>query len=185
MQTHKGILKREKAQSFVEFALVLPVFLIMILGVTEFGFLLNQYLNVMDGPREGARYAANYNNCNFGAAGFYLNSASKANLSTDPIHLDPNHDDILVSIYSLYGSSANLVGNYSLYGHYPSRFSAAEVAEKVQPAGISGISPSPKEGIVLVEIFYNYHQITHLFTFMGDPLLVYSYTMMPCTDATP
>lgn len=42
----------------VEFALVLPLLMLLVVGILEFGRVLNTYLVVLNGAREGARYAA-------------------------------------------------------------------------------------------------------------------------------
>ncbi|MBI4730731.1 MAG: pilus assembly protein [Chloroflexi bacterium] len=46
-------------QSFVELMLILLVLALILAGVVEFGFLMNNYLHVLDGAREAARYSAN------------------------------------------------------------------------------------------------------------------------------
>src|SRR6266567_3057816 len=50
--------RRRTGQSLVELALAMPLLLILLTGLLEFGFALNQYLNALDAAREGARYAA-------------------------------------------------------------------------------------------------------------------------------
>jgi hypothetical protein len=62
-------------QSLVEFTVLLPVLLIMISGLVEFGIMLNYYLDVIDAAREAARYAAD----------------------VDPIH-DPNDPHIALEL---------------------------------------------------------------------------------------
>ncbi len=49
---------RNQAQGLVEFALALPVFLLLILGVIEFGWLFFSYSATYSASREGARYGA-------------------------------------------------------------------------------------------------------------------------------
>jgi len=48
-------LKNEKGQSLVEFAILLPVLLLLIMGILEFGLMLNSYLTINNSAREGAR----------------------------------------------------------------------------------------------------------------------------------
>ena len=50
--------KSEKGQSLVEFVLVLPILLLLILGVLEFGWMLNAKVTVNAAVREGARVRA-------------------------------------------------------------------------------------------------------------------------------
>lgn len=49
--------KNENGQSLVEFALVLPILLLLVLGVIEFGWLLNGKITLNSAAREGARVA--------------------------------------------------------------------------------------------------------------------------------
>lgn len=53
----KRIFKSEKGQSLVEFALVLPILLLLVFGIVEFGRAFNTYLIISNASREGARYA--------------------------------------------------------------------------------------------------------------------------------
>jgi Flp pilus assembly protein TadG len=50
--------RREAAQSLVEFSLMLPLFLILVFGVIDFGMGLRAYISVAQATREGARFAA-------------------------------------------------------------------------------------------------------------------------------
>ncbi len=50
--------QRAQAQGMVEFALALPVFLLLVLGVIEFGRLLMTYSAIYTASREAARYGA-------------------------------------------------------------------------------------------------------------------------------
>ncbi|HZJ77287.1 MAG TPA: TadE family protein [Clostridia bacterium] len=50
--------KKEKGQSAVELALVLPILLIIVCGIMDFGWLFYNQLYLNNACREGARYAA-------------------------------------------------------------------------------------------------------------------------------
>lgn len=50
-------LKREDGQSMVEFALILPIFLLILCGIIDFGWLFYNQLSLNNACREGARYA--------------------------------------------------------------------------------------------------------------------------------
>jgi hypothetical protein len=50
--------RREGGQGIVEFAIVVPVFLIILLGILEFGFIFDQTMTLSYGTREGARSGA-------------------------------------------------------------------------------------------------------------------------------
>lgn len=61
MRVHFGMLRnrirREKGASAVEFALVLPLLLLVILLIIEFGTLFNFYLRITHAAREAVRWA--------------------------------------------------------------------------------------------------------------------------------
>lgn len=52
-----GLLRCEKGAQLVEFALVLPLLLLVLLGIAEFGFMFQRYEVVTNAAREGARIA--------------------------------------------------------------------------------------------------------------------------------
>ena len=45
-----------KGQNLVEFALVLPVLIVLLLGIMEFGMIFNAQLTLENAAREGARF---------------------------------------------------------------------------------------------------------------------------------
>ena len=49
--------KREDGQAMVEFALILPVFLLILCGIIDFGWIFYNQLSLNNACREGARYA--------------------------------------------------------------------------------------------------------------------------------
>ncbi len=51
--------RRSRGQALVEFALILPVFLLILSGILDFGFMLNARMTVISAAREGARAALN------------------------------------------------------------------------------------------------------------------------------
>lgn len=51
-------LKKNKGQSLVETALVLPIMLLLLTGIIDFGLLFNNYIIVSNASREGVRSAA-------------------------------------------------------------------------------------------------------------------------------
>lgn len=50
--------KNKKGQSLVETALILPIILLLLTAIVDFGLLFNNYLTVSNAAREGARKAA-------------------------------------------------------------------------------------------------------------------------------
>jgi Flp pilus assembly protein TadG len=49
--------RRTRGQALVEFAVVLPVFLLILSGILDFGFILYSRITVISAAREGARIA--------------------------------------------------------------------------------------------------------------------------------
>jgi Flp pilus assembly protein TadG len=58
MQTMHNNTKSERGQTMVEFALVLPILLVLMLGIVQFGVAFNNYVTLTDAVRAGARKAA-------------------------------------------------------------------------------------------------------------------------------
>ena len=49
--------RKEDGQAMVEFALILPIFLLILCGIIDFGWLFYNQLSLNNACREGARYA--------------------------------------------------------------------------------------------------------------------------------
>jgi len=112
-------LKKRKStgQSLVEFALLLPVLLMLFSGMIEFGFMLNTYLSLLDSTRQAARLCSNgqpflsidtstnpttyeddetfYPYC---AQAVADSLAPPSDPNARQIVLDPDRDDIIVSV---------------------------------------------------------------------------------------
>lgn len=58
MKNLMKLLNSKKGQALVETALTLPLLLLILMGIVEFGRIFNAYLIVTNASREGARYAA-------------------------------------------------------------------------------------------------------------------------------
>ncbi len=122
--------RKLKGQSLVELALAMPVLLVMLSGLLEFGFALNQYLNALDAAREGARYGADGDPTKRDMAkdgsgtlrvtdaidctqsiDYYKLAACVAKNTMAPVPLNPATDDIVISIFRV------LSGR--VYGRWP------------------------------------------------------------------
>jgi hypothetical protein len=132
---------REQGQSLAELMLVVVILALMLAGVVEFGFLLNNYLKILDGTREGARFSSSSDpfvyckvatECEIGEIigsnlEFYLRTTVETIRVMSPIVLNGNRgDDIVISVFSVgssihrwpegYSTGWSLCGNYSLSG---------------------------------------------------------------------
>lgn len=52
------LLRRDDGQAMVEFALVMPILIMLLLGIVQFGIIFNNYETMTDATRVGARKAA-------------------------------------------------------------------------------------------------------------------------------
>ncbi len=126
--------RRPRGQAFVELIFVLTFLMLLLAGMVEFGFLLNNYLHVLDGSREGARYSSSANSFLLDSSGvsiasyydppFYYQAAWKTADTLNPVTLNPTYpDDIVVSVFSLDGTTptrypATDPNGWSLCAHY-------------------------------------------------------------------
>jgi hypothetical protein len=103
---------KSRGQSMVELALLFPLLLILLSGVIEFGFVLNQYLTLMDASRNAARFASdglyyqwdNSKDCSI-TRHFYRQTACLVNQELtmeypDIVMADPDRPDPVPEDYS-------------------------------------------------------------------------------------
>ncbi len=80
---------RERGQALVEFALIAPLFLLLVVGIIQFGIGLNYWLDLNRIANQGARWAVvdKYPNCNgtVGAAGCTTPNTLVAHLESEPV----------------------------------------------------------------------------------------------------
>ncbi len=199
----------ERGQSLVEVALTFPLLLLLLSGLIEFGFILNHYLAIVDATREVARISSNWNHEYIDpdtGNTFYETAIGKVVYALEPNDTDDTtrkikirenrvncsaeeastgvcDNEIIVSVYGIDSGGVTLVGQHHWDDDDPrqnSRITEAVISERI--AGI----PSTSAGVVVVEVFYNYEQVLGLpWMPINDPLLLYSYTMMPLSSAEP
>ncbi len=126
-----------RGQGLIETALLIPVIIILLSGLLEFGLMLNDYLTLQDAVRNAARYASDglfsardsLHNCTT-TRDFYRQTACLVNQElsrerpliymsdngtptvTDDDYLDPFHnDDIVISAFSVL-SGTGIVRRY-------------------------------------------------------------------------
>ena len=203
---------KPRGQSFVELMLVTLILALMLSGVVEFGYLLNSYLKVLDGSREGARFASNGGEAfQWDGSGyvslqsFYLYAALQTMNVMAPIVLNGNRgDDILISVFTVSGGSITrwpdgYVNGWDVCDNRGEATLNLDAAKwnscthrnshfsTLQVLGLMDPG-APGSGIVLVEIYYNYPQILKLPIFaqaIPDPIPVYTYSVMPLSSAEP
>lgn len=199
-----------RGQSFVEMALLFPLLLILVSGMVEFGFLLNQYLALVDAARNASRFSsdnqfmlrdAGNTNCSGENVtnDFYMQTACLTlqelaqERPTIAINLDRG-DDILVSAFTVVGGRRPEVsarhpaaGGWSyaetLRGtqNQESSWTDEEILARLQPG-------APNTGLVMVEIYYHYDHLLGLpwiTAFLENPLRLHVYSFMPLVSAEP
>ena len=114
MGTTQRTLRGERGQTMTEFAVILPIFLVLLLGIAQIGIALNHYLALTDGVRAGARYGAVLRtSATRGTDTIAKVKASASNLDQNQIAVtvtstwQPGSD---LSVCATYPFSINLIG---------------------------------------------------------------------------
>jgi hypothetical protein len=204
--------EKSLGQSLVEFTILLPLLLMMLSGVIEFGFLLNFYLDLIDAARETARFAANDDPIHDDTTGnfvdpnptFYDRSQDLAKQSLfassdsriewplfnpEPVDCSAINGDVVVSAFAVLGNTVDkrfpiAVGDngVSMCSNYFSKLTTAEVNAILAGSSI------PNSGFILVEIYYEYDMILGLpwiQAFVPNPITLYAYSIMPNVHVEP
>ncbi len=200
-KNYKKPTSRRRAQSLVEFAIFVPLLIMLTVSIAEFGFMLNYYLNLLDGTRESARLFSNFTpfeepppgqDCSFdGDANcdnedFYQSAAATVIEAIQPLELDPTSDDIVISVLSITDSGTisrypSGSGEWRWFNNRSSTLDNTTISQRLT-AG------SPATGALVVEVFYNYNHtlsLPWLTAFIPDPVPLHVYTIMPLSAAEP
>ena len=140
--------KHKRGQSFLELSFVLLILALVLAGVVEYGFMINNYLHVLGGSREAARVYNSYSAFNPDGTtinAFYYRTVEQAATTMSPVMLDPSlGDDIIVSVFSVAGAS---VRRFPLVGGGASSNGwslCANYAEYKAPYAAQGKLPPPE-----------------------------------------
>jgi hypothetical protein len=187
-----------RGQGMVEFALVLPLLVFMLIGVFEVGWLMRDYIVLLAGSREAARFAVRPQMVDFQGAdpmfervwdhalnsiGNTLPMADKGGMRLTYAHID---------VISLCGSGdPNLIEKTFEIG--PVIYDDKHIMSEQLPALIESIERNDcsaldraqptkiEHGVVVVELFFQHNQlfgfpiISNVWT---DPVRVHTYTAM-------
>ncbi|MBL8056957.1 MAG: pilus assembly protein [Anaerolineales bacterium] len=116
--------KKSRGQSLVEFALFLPILVMLLGGLVELGLGLNRFINIIEAAREGARYGSDLQPdprldgrdlVNIGGQDvsnmdcestrdFYGKIACVVQQAADPAVLNDQTDDIVITVARIYRS---------------------------------------------------------------------------------
>ena len=178
--------KIRRAQSLVEFTIMLPILLIMLSGVIEAGIALNVYLDLIDTAREVSRHVADFNPFIGDSVdrneAFYNEAISLANAQLQQagqIQLDPATDNLVVSVFRIDGATVDPAERYPASYNEGGCTKGGEIGWtaycNIRKSKIGttscGAAPScilmssllgdlvdipPDTGVVAVEIYYDY-----------------------------
>ncbi|MGB6057713.1 MAG: TadE family protein, partial [Microthrixaceae bacterium] len=80
--------RRERGAAMLEFAIIMPVFLLLVLGIIDFGATFNDYNSVRQGVREGARQVVvadwSLPGCTSGTSSQRAQCVTSARIDLDP-----------------------------------------------------------------------------------------------------
>lgn len=188
----KSFSQKTKAQSMVEFAISLPILIILFSGMVEFGFMLNTYLSLQDATRAAARYYANsapFKIENEGTpsevivddedfypnvANFVINTLAPTDYVTArQIPVDPSRDNILVSVISvdvdetLTPPAISTITRHpdgaEFYYHYNTTSPSSLYTDDVIEDFMTTDSSTPVDaGLLIIEIYYSYEGVLGL-----------------------
>jgi len=210
----RKIRRKTRAQSMVEFALLLPILLTLFIGMVEFGFMINTYLSLTDATRQAAREYSNSQpfislSPNVDNMNFYTDCAQVVIDTLAPpddplarqIVMDWTMDDILVSVISVDVDTATDPDTISTITRYPSGETNFSVYQNfpVSPYDdvaietymtANGTIPVPA-GLLIVEVYYSYESTLGITTpFIkafapGGHVMLYASTIMPLVAVRP
>ena len=113
--------RQERGQSMVEFALALPLFLVIVFAVIDFGLGLRAWISITNAAREGARIGAVRGTCDVIEDQVVLTSGGLVT-SADQIDIDPSTCDgaagsqVTVTVSYEYEFVTPLGGMLSVFG---------------------------------------------------------------------
>lgn len=183
--------QKNKGQSLMEMMIVVGVLMILTAGAVEFGYLLNQYITLVDGTRAGARYGSNQDpyaientttgiityDYSYVQPEFYTTIATVVDYISDdtstdtvnrgaiaPLVLRRSEDELMIYFLSVReGQSYEVSYIWCQFGCGPKHpRSQALVNSNGAFIRDSLDLNAPNTGLVVVEIFYAYEQLLSL-----------------------
>jgi Flp pilus assembly protein TadG len=115
--------RRENGQTAVELALVLPIFLLLLLGIVQFGSLFRDYIALTDATRIGARQASVARS--LGGTDTFKTNAVIATTKNAGVNLDPNKMTVTVAPLKIDGVTSGWEGGgqVTVRAEYPFKIS--------------------------------------------------------------
>lgn len=83
--------KAQRGQSLVELALLVPVLILILIGIIDFGRVFNAYITITNAAREGARYGAMHPDDADGIKARVVNEATASGVNVEDVEVEfPN-----------------------------------------------------------------------------------------------
>ncbi len=171
-----GERRHQRGQSLVEFTLILPVFLLVLLGMLEYGSAYDHRTAMAYAVREGARVGASLGNggSSPGTVDPAIVAAVQRGL-TNPILID---NITSIDIYQADAAGKPMTGKMDSYDKDGNLIGSAGWPAASRVVGLNGDS-------IGVRVRYDFHPITPLGTLMG---VVFSpipgYSIIPMADSS-
>ena len=186
--------KKSRGQSIVEFMVLLPILIMMLSGLIEFGFLLNHYLDLIDGAREIARFGANLDpllpeefvtDCNDTTYFYRLLRCLADQTFDEQVILNASTDDLVISAFAVKDGAVIQrwpdADGWSYYNNHVTKLPTADIN------GMLDVN-APATGMVLIEVYHDYNMILGLpwiTMFVPETITLHAYSIMPNTYAEP
>jgi len=168
----------QRGQSIVEFTLILPVFLLVLLGMLEYGSAYDHRTAMAYAVREGARVGASLGSGNANTPASQVDATIVAAVQrglTNPILID---NITSIDIYQADSAGKPIAGKMDSYDKDGNLIGTAGWPAASRVTGLNGDS-------IGVRVRYDFHPVTPLGTFMG---LMFSpipgYATIPMSDSS-
>jgi Flp pilus assembly protein TadG len=163
----KRLLRKEHGGIAVEFAILLPVFMLLVFGVIDFGHAFYMQQVLTSASREGARYATKY----------HTDASGNQIL---PAQLSPSIPDYVIHTSAQNGGN----GGYGLASLMPSdadpQVSNANLTSTIKSPGYTATTPMGLDITVTVTAKKTWWVMGKLIPTLGSYITLSSSTVMKC-----
>jgi hypothetical protein len=174
---------KNKGQSVVEMAVMLPILLIIVVGLVEIGALLFSQMTVTNAAREGAR---------FGAAGG--NNRDITVVAQKALSATLNYDGDNTNLYVIRGKTGT-DGRFDTstsdpdadsYWWVEQTISGTTSTQSISPTVVESALAMSQTKVLIVQAFYDHKSLLGLpvIDYLADQVLLSSYTLMRMESPT-
>ena len=146
--------RHDRGAAAVEFALVVPILLMIVFGITDFGLWFSDSLNLRQGVREGARQGVVDD----------LTPATGCSGTAELARVACNTKDRVAAYGGLMYARVALLNPDGTSSTAWKKGQQLLVCSMVKENGLTGITPLPKDGIVRASVRMRIETGTHTYT---------------------